>query len=93
MCIQSNALETFQGFNFSSQIQTKESPVWNWMHTVGNSKLDQRRIGTYCISSYKTRGFIFSWPFSSKVTVHKCGCIIRTRVLFEGGSYMRKFGS
>ena len=27
-----------------------------------------------------------------KVTVHKCVGINRTRVLFEGGPYMRKYG-
>ena len=39
--------------------------------------------------------FIFiqrSQYIKPKVTVHKCAGVIRTRVLFEGGPYMRKYG-
>ena len=46
----------------------------------------------YCISPYKTRWYYFLFHFHSKVTVPKCAGIIRKRVLFEGGPYMRKYG-
>jgi hypothetical protein len=35
-------------------------------------------------------GIIFLIVFYSKVTVHKCAGIVRTRSLFQGRPYMRK---
>ena len=36
--------------------------------------------------------FLLSFVQKAKVTVHKCAGIIRTRLLFKGGPYMRKYG-
>ena len=49
------------------------------------------------LSHVRPAGTILSFHFYSKVTVHKvtahkCEGIIRMRVLFEGGPYMRKYG-
>ena len=40
----------------------------------------------------RSAGVIFLMAFHSKVAKCKCAGIIRMRVLFVGGSYMRKYG-